>query len=146
MSLELDPAEEVAYRLALAREHLDRARRRFQVEDWAGVVEAAQLAAENAAKAVIAHFHVPSWSHDPLGELEELVPHLPPTVVESALKLAAAARALAPEHGLATYGKPQERLTPAQLYSAEKASEALRIAEEALLAAERILKELGYGL
>jgi hypothetical protein len=65
VSLELDPAEEVAYRLALAREHLDRARRRFQVEDWAGVVEAAQLAAENAAKAVIAHFHVPSWSHDP---------------------------------------------------------------------------------
>ena len=65
MSLELDPAEEVAYRLALAREHLDRARRRFQVEAWAGVVEAAQLAAENAAKAVIAHFHVPSWSHDP---------------------------------------------------------------------------------
>lgn len=47
MSLELDPAEEVAYRLALAREHLDRARRRFQVEDWAGVVEAAQLAAES---------------------------------------------------------------------------------------------------
>ena len=66
MSLELDPAE-VAYRLALAREHLDRARRRFQVEDWAGVVEAAQLAAENAAKTVIAHFHVPSWSHDHSG-------------------------------------------------------------------------------
>jgi len=74
------------------------------------------------------------------------VPHLPPTAAGDALKLAAAARALAPERGLATYGKPQERLTPAQLYSAEKASEALRIAEEALLAAERILKELGYGL
>lgn len=58
----------------------------------------------------------------------------------------AAARALAPEHGLATYGKPKERLTPAQLYSAEKVSEALRTVEEALLAAERILKELGYGL
>jgi hypothetical protein len=37
-------------------------------------------------------------------------------------------------------------LTPAQLYSAEKVSEALRTVEEALLAAERILKELGYGL
>ena len=50
MSLELDPGEEVAYRLALAREHLDRAKKRFGIEDWAGVVEAAQLTAENAPK------------------------------------------------------------------------------------------------
>ena len=146
MSLELDPAEEVAYRLALAREHLDRARKRFSVEDWAGVVEAAQLAAENAAKAVIAHFHVPSWSHDPSGELEELVAQLPPAAVDAALELAAIARALAPEHGLATYGKPQERLTPAQLYSREKASEALRMAEAALRAAEHGLRVLEYEL
>jgi hypothetical protein len=34
VSLELDPEEEVAYGIALAREHLDRARRRLGVEDW----------------------------------------------------------------------------------------------------------------
>jgi len=30
MSLELNPVEEVAYRLALAREHLERARKKAQ--------------------------------------------------------------------------------------------------------------------
>jgi len=113
MSLELNPGEEVTYRLALAREHLERARKRLSVEDWAGVVEAAQLAAENAAKAVIAHFHVPSWNHDPSRELQELVAQLPPALVGAALELATIARELAPEHGVATYGVPQERLTPA---------------------------------
>jgi len=145
VGLELDPAEEVAYRIALAREHLERARRRFSVEDWAGVVEAAQLAAENAAEAVIAHFHVPSWSHDPSGELEEVVAQLPQAARGAALRLAAIARALAPEHGLATYGRPQDRLTPAQLYDRSKALEALGAAEEALRLAELVLRELGYA-
>ena len=146
MSLELDPGEEVAYRVTLAREHLDRAKRRFGIEDWAGVVEAAQLSAENAAKAVIAHFHVPSWSHDPSRELQELIPQLPPTLAVRARKLATIARELAPEHGIATYGVPQERLTPAQLYSREKAAKALKLAEEALEIATLILRELGYAL
>jgi HEPN domain-containing protein len=146
MSFELNPGEEVMYRLALAREHLERARKRLRVEDWAGVVEAAQLSAENAAKAVIAHFHVPSWSHDPSRELQELVTQLPPTLVGAALKLATIVRELAPEHGVATYGVPQERLTPAQLYTREKASNALKLAEDALEKATMILREFGYGL
>jgi len=146
MSLEPDPGEEVAYRLALAREHLDRAKKRFDIEDWAGVVEAAQLTAEKAAKAVIAHFHVPSWSHDPSGELQELVAQLPSTLATDVLKLATIARELAPEHGIATYGVPQERLTPAQLYSREKAAKTLKLAEEALEIAMLILRELGYVL
>ncbi|WP_288104600.1 HEPN domain-containing protein [Thermofilum sp.] len=146
MSFELNPGEEVMYRLALAREHLERARKRLRVEDWAGVVEAAQLSAENAAKAVIAHFHVPSWSHDPSRELQELVTQLPTTLVGAALKLATIVRELAPEHGVATYGVPQERLTPDQLYTREKASNALKLAEDALEKATLILRELGYGL
>jgi HEPN domain-containing protein len=145
VSLELDPEEEVAYRIALAREHLDRARRRLGVEDWAGVVEAAQLAAENAAKAVVVHFHLPSWSHDPSRELEEVVAQLPLAARGAALRLAAIARALAPEHGLATHGRPQERLTPAQIYSREKALEALNLAEETPRLAELVLGALGYS-
>jgi len=146
MSFELNPGEEVMYRLALAREHLERARKRLRVEDWAGVVEAAQLSAENAAKAVIAHFHVPSWSHDPSRELQEIVTQLPPALIGAALKLATIVRELAPEHGISTYGVPQERLTPAQLYTREKAYNALKLAEDALEKATLILRELGYGL
>jgi HEPN domain. len=102
MSFELNPGEEVMYRLSLAREHLERARKRLSIEDWAGVVEAAQLSAENAAKAVIAHFHVPSWSHDPSRELQEIVTQLSPTLVGAAHKLATIVRELAPEHGIST--------------------------------------------
>ena len=47
---------------------------------------------------------------------------------------------------MATYGVPQERLTPAQLYTREKASNALKLAEDALEKATLILRELGYGL
>jgi len=56
--MEIDPREEVIYRFNLAVEHLEVAAKRFNIEDWAGVVQASQLAAGNAGKAVIAHFRV----------------------------------------------------------------------------------------
>lgn len=52
---------------------------------------------------------------------------------------------MAPERGLATYGRPQERVTPAQIYSRERALEALNLAEEALRLAELVLGALGYS-
>ncbi|MEM2541697.1 MAG: HEPN domain-containing protein, partial [Candidatus Methanomethylicia archaeon] len=45
--------------------------------DYKESVEAAQLAVENAAKAIIALKRIPSWTHDPSDELIEVAQELP---------------------------------------------------------------------
>jgi len=142
--MEIDPREEVLYRLKLAIEHLESAAKRFGVEDWAGVVQASQLSVENAAKAVIAHFHVPSWTHDPSGELREISEELPAALRSEIEKLAEIASTLAPEHGRASYGLPAERITPGRLYDRERAERSLELARKALSISRRILARLGY--
>lgn len=144
--MEIDPREEVLYRLSLAVEHLEAAVRRFNVEDWAGVVQASQLAAENAAKAVIAHFHVPSWTHDPSGELREILGELPAELRGHVNRLIEIVSGLAPEHGRASYGLPTERVTPGRLYDRGKAEEALRAAREAVSISKSVLSRLGYSV
>lgn len=67
--MEIDSSEEVVYRLNLAKEHFQAMLKRVKVDDWVGVVQASQLTVEDAAKAVIAYFMIPSWSHDPSDEL-----------------------------------------------------------------------------
>jgi len=78
--MKIDPVEEVYYRFRLALEHLDTAKRRFNAEDWPGVVESAQLAVKNLAKAIISHFHLPSWTHDPSSELLEISKNISPEI------------------------------------------------------------------
>ena len=63
--MSLNPLSEIKYRLRLASEHLQRAERLFNLGDWVGTVSSSQIAVENFAKAVIAVFEVPTWSHDP---------------------------------------------------------------------------------
>ena len=142
--MEIDPQEEVLYRLRLAEEHLQTAEKRYTIEDWAGVVQSSQLAAENAAKAVISHYHIPSWTHDPSGELEQITSQLPPNTRNHAHRLAEIVRELAPEHGRTSYGLPAQRITPAQLYSRDAAEQALHAAREAINIAKHILTRLGY--
>ncbi|RLF13320.1 MAG: DNA-binding protein [Thermoprotei archaeon] len=142
--MEIDPLDEVTYRLRLAEEHLQAALKRLKSRDWAGAVEASQLTAENAAKAVIAHSMMPSWSHDPSDELLEAAESLPRSLKRAVKALAAITRRLPPEHGRTSYGLPEERLTPSALYNPEKARRAVKSAKGALNLAKRILAELGY--
>lgn len=142
--MEVDPSEEVVYRLNLAGEHFQAMLKRMKVEDWVGVVQASQLAVENAAKAVTAHFIIPSWSHDPSGELLEVCEKLPEALRGKARELAAIARELAPEHGRTSYGAPEQRLTPGVIYDRKAAERAVRGAERALNLAKQVLAELGY--
>ncbi|MDJ0270459.1 MAG: HEPN domain-containing protein [Aigarchaeota archaeon] len=123
---------------------MDRAIIRMDSRDWAGVVEAAQLAAENAAKAVIAHFHIPSWTHDPSGEIMEILSEISVEYRDEAGRLAEIARTLAPEHARTRYGEPLIRKTPGELYNEEKAANILGMAKEAVDMARRLLNLLGY--
>lgn len=140
--MEIDPREEVEYRIKVARNHLEAARKRMRVGDWLGVVQAAQLAAENAAKAVIAFFAAPSWSHDPSEELLEVASSLSTEFLEKAEALASIVRKLAPEHARSSYGIPQRRIPPSELYSKREAARALEMGEKALALAEELLKAL----
>lgn len=144
--MEVDPREEVIYRFNFAVEHLEVAAKRFDIEDWAGVVQASQLAAENAGKAVIAHFRVPSWTHDPSRELREILVEFPEDLREHVVKLIEITSRLAPEHGRTSYGLPAERMTPGQLYDREYAEEAFRMAREAVEIARIVLLRLGYSV
>jgi len=65
----LDPLNEALYRFRLAKGHLARAERLLALGDRAGAVHFAQLAVENFAKAIVALYEVPTWSHDPSTDL-----------------------------------------------------------------------------
>ncbi len=79
---------EVQYRYRLANEHLSRAERYCSIEDWAGCVHYSQLAVENFAKAIIAIYQVPTWSHDPSNQLMNIINQLPGEVRELVIELA----------------------------------------------------------
>jgi len=142
--MELDPREEVIYRFNLALEQVETATRRFSIEDWVGVVQASQLAVENAAKAIISHFFMPSWTHNPSGELKVISTRFPERLKEDINQLIEIVSTLAPEHGRTSYGIPTRRITPRQIYDRLKAREALNMALKAISISRRILEYLGY--
>lgn len=129
--MEIDPSLEVEFRAKLARSYLEKARKFFSTGDFKECVEASQLSAENAGKAVISLRRIPSWSHDPSNELLEILDELRGENKEAGRELAELVHSLAPEHGLTAYGKPTEGLTPWDLYDETKARECLSKAEKA---------------
>jgi HEPN domain-containing protein len=142
MTLRLNPLSEVEYRAKLADRYLADAEGAFERGDLRGTVASSRLAAENAAKAVVAVYRVPSWSHDPSHELREVAAQMPASLKPLAEELASIAELLAPEHGRATYGEPARGLTPWELYTREDAEAALQRARRAVELAKTILKEL----
>ena len=142
--MKINPLGEVSYRLKLAMHYLKDAEDAYRRGDYRGTVASSQLSTENAAKAVIAFFRIPSWSHDPAPELRELLNEFLMHTRELVEELADIAESLAPEHGRATYGEPLRGLTPWDIYNKEDADRALNSARRATALSRRILKELGY--
>ena len=141
-----DPMDEIRYRYKLAINYLRDANEAFNRGDWRGTVANAQLSAENAAKAVIAVYRVPSWSHDPSGELQELVDRMPRELADLVIELANIAKRLAPEHGRSTYGEPSMGLTPWDIYTQGDAENALGMAKKAVEIMKAILRTLGINV
>ena len=141
-----DPMDEVRYRYKLAINYLRDADEAFNRGDWRGTVANAQLSAENAAKAVIAVYRVPSWSHDPSGELQELVDRMSRELADLVIELANIAKRLAPEHGRSTYGEPSMGLTPWDIYTQGDAENALGMAKRAVEIMKAILRTLGINI
>ncbi|KPV65249.1 MAG: HEPN domain protein [Candidatus Bathyarchaeota archaeon BA1] len=133
----------------MAREHLERARRALELKDYPACVGSSQLCAENAAKAVIAIYRIPSWSHDPSEELRQVIEEhqieIESRIGEPVIRLfrlAEIAEILAPEHGRASYGEPIERRPPRAIYNEDKAINALNKADEAFKIADKAISRL----
>ena len=139
----IDPMNEVKYRYELANEHLSRAERYFSLEDWVGCVHYSQLAVENFAKAVIAIYQVPTWSHDPSNQLMGLINQVPGSVRELIIELARMSHELAAEHARSTYGEPTAGLTPGMIYNREVAARALSMARRARDIVTNVFSALG---
>lgn len=129
--MKLNPHGETEYRQRLAKEFLEDAEKRLQTGDFRGCVQLSQLAAENAAKAVVAAKRTPSWAHDPSPELLAVANDFEAEQNQSIQRLAQIATILAPEHGRTTYGEPERFATPKSLYNLDAARKALDLAKEA---------------
>jgi len=140
--MSLNPATEVTYRHRLALEHLERAERLHSLGDWVGAVSACQLSVECFAKAVIAAFEVPTWSHDPSNQLHGLLARLPAQSVDDVKKLADLAREMAPEHGRSSYGEPSAGILPSDIYREDHASDSLEKARKARKTTDEVLRQL----
>jgi len=141
-----NPLNEVIYRYKLAKNFLREAEEAFKRGDWRNTVSASQLAAENAAKAIIAFYRIPSWSHDPSHELLSILSNIPSHVRKLTEEVAVIARTLAPEHGRSTYGEPTRGLTPWDIYKREDAEKAINIARKAVKNTIKVLKALNIKL
>lgn len=150
--MSLDSRDEAKYRAELADGHLERARKAMSRADFADTMSEAQLSIENAAKAVISCFQIPSWSHDPSEELRDIVKDnrsrilnlLGPDFPQILEELAYDAHTVAPEHGRVTYGDVERRVPPWQLYSEQDARKVLEKAERACAAVRRFI-DCWYG-
>jgi HEPN domain-containing protein len=138
----IDPIGEARYLFRLASGHLARAERLLTLGDWAGVVHFSQLAVENFAKAVVALYEVPTWSHDPSNQLLRLLDRVPQNLAEDLRELASISREVAPEHGRSTYGEPGEGLTPNDIYTEVHARDLVARARRAGEIAVRFFREL----
>jgi len=144
--MSLNPQTDVKYRFRLANEHLERAEKLFSLKDWGGTISASQLSIENFAKTVIQVFEVPTWSHDPSNQLNNLTKKLPSDITQEVKQVATLAREMAPEHGRTTYGEPTTGLVPSDIYKEEHASNALRKSKKARKIAEMVLKRFNVRI
>jgi len=142
MEFRIDPDHEISYRIRLAKNYLRDAEEAFLREDYRNTVASSQLAAENAAKAIIAVYRIPSWSHDPSNELRELLSNMPMNIRSFVEELAEITESLAPEHGRATYGEPLQGLTPWEIYDRDYAKKVLEKARRAIDLMRTVLKEI----
>ena len=133
MEFRIDLDHEISYRIRLAKNYLRDAEEAFLRGDYRNTVASSQLAAENAAKAIIAVYRIPSWSHDPSNELRELLSNMPMNIRSFVEELAEITESLASEHGRATYGEPLQRLTPWEIYDRDYAKKVWRKLEELLI-------------
>lgn len=137
--------QSAAYRLKLASGFITEARQDIGLQRWRSAVDNAQLASENAAKAVLALVGPLGRTHQPGVWLREALARqrFPSEATVDIERLAMIADTLGMEvHVKTDYGAEEQNLTPWDLFDEAQAHEALTLAEEALTIAQRLVQRL----
>jgi HEPN domain-containing protein len=137
---------EVQYRLKLAQGFLEEARHDLQLGRWRSCADNSQLAAENAAKALLALIGPVGRTHNPgemlLKALEEGC--FPWTTGDGVRQVAECAERLGPDvHFESDYGDEARWRTPWELFDQAKASTLLELAEKAVNLTQEIIAREG---
>lgn len=131
------------YRFRIAQGFLEESRQDIALTRWRSAVDNAQLATENAAKAVLALVGPVGRTHQPALLLREALQVFSPSHQQYVEKLSEQAEMLGFDvHVQTDYGDEMEGITPWELFNEDDARSALAIAEEAVRLAQLIIEAL----
>jgi len=136
---------EVGYRLRLAQGFLGESRQDMTLSRWRSVVDNAQLAVENATKAVLALVAPVGRTHNPAPLLRQTLDdgRFGEPNQAAVERLAECAELLGFDVHIQTdYGDEFRGLTPWEIFDADEAREALAMAEEAVSLAQTIVQAI----
>jgi HEPN domain-containing protein len=139
----MDSEQDVNFRLRLAEGFLREAEEDLTLSRWRSCVDNAQLAVENAVKAVLARYGPVPKTHEvsrPLANLQRLE-DLDAAVKEKLTALQELAEQLSYEdHIRSDYGEEATFKTPWELFDQDDAQEAVQVARQTLTLAKEILQ------
>ena len=131
------------YRFRIAQGFLEESRQDVALTRWRSAVDNAQLATENAAKAVLALVGPVGRTHQPALLLRQALQIFSPSYQQYVERLSEQAEMLGFDvHVQTDYGDEMEGVTPWELFNEDDARSALAIAEEAVRLAQLIIEAL----
>lgn len=134
---------DVQYRFRIAQGFLEESRQDVALTRWRSAVDNAQLATENAAKAVLALVAPVGRTHQPALLLRQALQIFSPSHQQYVERLSEQAEMLGFDvHVQTDYGDEMEGVTPWELFNEDDARSALAIAEEAVRLAQLIIEAL----
>jgi HEPN domain-containing protein len=134
--------EEARYRLRLADGFLQEARQDIELKRWRSCVDNSQLAAENAAKTLLALLGPLGRTHNPAVLLREALEEkrFPPSVCGQVERVIDCAKLLGRDvHIESDYGDEAAGRTPWELFDEHDAQQSLALAEEAARLVRQII-------
>jgi HEPN domain-containing protein len=140
--------DQAHYRLRLAQGFFDEAQEDMNSQRWRSSVSNAQLAVENAAKAVLGLLGPIGRTHNPSLFLSEALQtgRFPHSVRAQVERLAECAKVLGPAvHVKSDYGDEETMQTPWELFDEGRAREAVGLAEQAVGLAKQIVERGVYS-
>ncbi|MFQ5828623.1 MAG: HEPN domain-containing protein [Candidatus Methylomirabilia bacterium] len=143
----MNPKRDAEYRLRLAAGFLREAEEDVQLSRWRSCVDNAQMAVENAAKAVIAMRGPVPKVHQLKGALSKLLKdaRLKSLNKEIAILGGISEKLGFEEHIRTDYGDESQYRTPWELFDRESAEEAVSLARTAYDAASKLIKKWPQG-
>lgn len=134
--------EDAAYRMELAKQHLEMAEEDLGLERWPSCISNAQIAVENAAKAILACFGPIPRTHSTAEWLRRLpMRDLPEDLRARIEKIIPVAREYGlRKHILTIYGDEETFRTPWDLFGEKDARKAIDDARQCMRVAEEVYK------